>query len=545
MFNPRNFGVLAILLALAVILATACAPVPAAPPPAQAPAATAVQESPAAGATTASPTTASAGTPKRGGELTLAMHADFTKLDSSASGADSDHAMFFQIYENLIVVDSEMNLQPRLAKSWDVVDDKTVVFHLQEGVKFHDGTDFDAEAVKFNIERMKGEESLRKADIEPIESVEVIDKYTVQFNLSEPFSPLFALLVDNPGFMVSPAAVEKWGADYALHPTGTGPFKFVEYVRGDHLTLERNPDYWQMGADGQPLPYLDRIIAKPVTDSNVRAVQVRTGDVDMTYSLSPSDIQGLTSDPNVTVTQSPGLAAYVMLLNTDQELLSKPEVRQALSMAIDREALEQALSVGSGDIRYGPSARNTAYFDPEFAPHPYDPEKAKELLTRAGFPEGGTIDLMILPNTIYQQLAPAIQAYWEAIGVKTNIRIVEVAAFAEEAQKDTYNAMITSWGNRADPDGNFFRLYHSDGAANFRTRLNDPEMDRLLDATRATYDEQERIAAFQAAEKYIAEISPGIYLYAPANIWAYQNSVKDFAVYPDNYPRLAEVWLDE
>ncbi len=214
-----------------------------------------------------------------GGTLRAGLDADPPTLDPHRSGSAVDRQVFQNLFDKLVDMDDSLAIVPMLATSWAIsADGRTVTLRLRQGVTFHDGTPFNAEAVKANFDRMQDPHfpSARRSEIRPVENVVAADPSTVQLVLERPYSPLLYVLTDRAGMMVSPAAAQKAGLDFALHPVGTGPFAFAARVPQDHITLERNPQYWRKGE-----PLLDRIVYRPMTDDNARVANVKSGDVDI------------------------------------------------------------------------------------------------------------------------------------------------------------------------------------------------------------------------------------------------------------------------
>src|SRR3954469_6572071 len=222
---------------------------------------------PAAKPADAAKPAAAGGTPTKGGTLRIGLSSEAVTMDPHLSGSKIDRQIYHNIYEPLVMLDTKLQIQPSLAESWSYPDPKTLVFKLRQGVKFHDGTDFDADAVKFNVDRMQNPDtkSVRTGEIANIQNAEVVDPYTVKLNLKKPDSTLLATLTDRAGMIISPDAVKKFGADIQRNPVGTGPFQFVEWVKDDHLATKRFDAYW----DKNNGPYLDGLRYRPIPDDTV------------------------------------------------------------------------------------------------------------------------------------------------------------------------------------------------------------------------------------------------------------------------------------
>src|SRR5881392_1900155 len=227
----------------------------------------------------------SAAKPIYGGTVTFGLENDVSNLDPMLSGLFVDRNIMYAMYDSLVRVTPKGDIIPWLADKWETSSDgKTVTFTLRTDVKYHDGTAFDAESVKWNIERYKTTQgSLRTADLGSVDSVTVVDPKTVKFNLKSAFAPLLGALVDRAGMMVSKAVVTSAGADFTLKPfkAGTGPFILTEAVKNDHYTLEKNPNWWGKDANGNKLPYLDKLIVRPILDADVRLTNLRTGNAQL------------------------------------------------------------------------------------------------------------------------------------------------------------------------------------------------------------------------------------------------------------------------
>jgi peptide/nickel transport system substrate-binding protein len=329
---------------------------------------------------TAAPLLAGAAEPVRGGTLRVGWIPQTRTFDPQLSVQWPERFVLYAIFNTLVGVDSTFNIVPELARSWQFSPDgRKITFQLQRGVKFHDGTDFTAEAVKWNIERILDPKtkSPQRSQLEPtIERVGVIDPQTVVFELKRPFAPLLAALAERPGFIVSPAAVQKYGEDFGRNPVGTGPFRFVEWVTDSHLTLERFAGYWDPGK-----PYLDRIVYRVVPDPTVRITMVRTGEVDIATDVDAKDVPTLSRESAIKVSElKPPARWNALQWWVDKPPFNNKALRQAIALAIDRSELRDVFLLGFGEPARGPVVPGVWWFDPNFKGYGYDLEQAKRKL---------------------------------------------------------------------------------------------------------------------------------------------------------------------
>src|SRR2546425_4193740 len=329
---------LAILTTLALVLA-ACGSTPV--------------SSTTGGAASATP---GAAKPVYGGTVTFGLENDVSNLDPMLSGLFVDRNIHYAMYDSLVRVSPKGEILPWLAESWKYSDDaKSVTFTLRKGVKFHDGSVFDADAVKWNIDRyIQTKGSSRTADLGSVDSVTVVDASTVRFNLKAAFSPLLGALVDRAGMMVSRKVVDAMGADFTLKPfkAGTGPFILTEAVKNDHYTLEKNPDWWGKDAQGNKLPYLDKIIVKPILDGDVRLTNLRTGQAQVLNNVAGKDVPAVKADPTLTYIETGSFSWSSMIPNEAPGFIfNEKRYVKAVAMAIDRqEILDKGPAQGVGIV---------------------------------------------------------------------------------------------------------------------------------------------------------------------------------------------------
>jgi peptide/nickel transport system substrate-binding protein len=481
--------------------------------------------------------------PARGGTLRVALTADAHTLDPHKSTLAVERQVYQALFDTLLTFDEKMQIQPGLAESWQQPDPKTIVFKLRQGVKFHDGTDFDAEAVKWNIERMKDKNSgsARYSELSNVASVDVVDKSTVKFNLTAPFTPLLALLTDRAGMMVSPKAVKELGDDFARKPVGTGPFQLVEWVKDDHITVKRFEQYWD-----KDKVYLDKITFKPIIDESVRLTNLRTGNIDITNAIAPKDVAAVKGDANLVMMDGPSLGYDYIIINAAKPPFDKKEARQALAWAIDREGILKSIYFNIGKMAQGPISYALGWaYDPSFAPYGHDAAKAKELLAKAGMPNGFEFEMQCGNSTVTTQICQALSAGWAEIGVKANIKLLEPGTVVDNMTKGQHQMGVGSWSGRTDPDDDIYRFFHSKGAQNSRFQWSDPKVDADLDQARVASDPKERARLYQEAQQIIVEGASLLFFHFPAETAVRSKKVQGYQHLPDGMMRFKGVWLEQ
>lgn len=485
------------------------------------------------------PTGARAQGPVMGGTLRVGLDAGAKSFDPHFSLQWPERYVMYAVYNTLVGLDKDLNVIPELAKSWDISrDGRTITFHLQTGVKFHDGTDFDAEVVRWNIERIKDpkNKSPQRLVLDAIERVEVVDKATVRLHLREPFSPLLPSLAIYPGFIVSPAAVAKYGADFPRHPVGTGPFRFVEWVTDSRVVLERFGGYWAKGK-----PYLDRIEFRIVPDPTVRTVMLRSGELDLTDGIKARDIPTLEADPNVRLAKLDSLRFTGLQWRVDQPPFDNKALRQAIACAIDRKQIKEAIYSGTGRVATHPDGGGW-WYDLTIQGCDANPELAKKKLAEAGHPNGfrhrfsvsNTADEVLLTELIQQQLAKA--------GIQMDLELVNPAERYARVIEGKINWTHTFWSPRPDPHIRFYNLFHSKGFDN-TTKYSNPEVDKLLAEAAATYDVKARKALYNRLERIIVDDAPYVFLHWPQITAGMNRRVQNFVWIPDLILRVRELWL--
>lgn len=481
-------------------------------------------------------------TPVRGGTLNIGFPSDTKTLDPMFSVEFTERQVLYLIYNTLTKLGTDFSINPELATSWDIENDgKRIVFHLRKGVKFHDGTEFDAEAVKWNIEQRLDEKvgSRQRKQLAPvIDSVEVIDKYTVVFNLKKQFPALLGMLGQRAGFMVSPAAKKKWGKDLSSHPVGTGPFIFKEWVRGTHITVERNPNYWEEG-----LPYLDKIVFRDISGSVVGLQRLTIGELDYVGQLSPNSIRPIEDNEDLQLFPVTVGRWYSLQWHWDEPPFNNSDLRKAIAHGIDRKRIVDITMAGKANIANGPTPPGLWWFDPDIEGYAYDPEKAKALLKKAGYKPGTELVLETPEVSVYKQINQLVQEQLTDIGMKITLKPVSRKEWYSLVVKRVVNFTPTRWTQRPDPDGLLYILFHTKGYAN-TTGYNNPKVDALLDEARGSGDMQERKILYSQIQRILMDDLPNVPLFFAVEYGALRKNVHNFAWIPDQIPRFRELWKE-
>lgn len=472
--------------------------------------------------------------------LVIALEAEPPELDPAYSSAYVDRQVMASLYDKLVDIDENGKIVPMLARSWDVSDDgKTYTFKLRDGVKFHDGTEFNAGAVKANFERYMTKESTRSTEVRAIKSVEVMDPLTVRVNLSEPFSPFLSVLADRAGIMVSPKAVEEQGGRISQNPVGTGPFKFVERRRGQAITLKRNEDYWQEGK-----PEVQKIEYRGIADENVQYQNLRSGELDIIDSIPFVEFKNLRESGDYKVNIQQGLGYQGFFLNTRQPPFNNKKLRQAVYNLVDREAIVKAALRGvGGDPGNSPFSKASFAYSKES--DSYDApnvQEAKKLLREAGKPDGFSFTWKTGPSPMSQQIGRVIQNNMEAAGIKVKLEQIEFGTLLEQATNGDFQALQLGWSGRIDPDQNIYDFMVT-GGNNNDAGYSNPEVDRLLNEARRISDEAKRKELYTRAMEIIHEDVPYVYLYHNNSTtdFAFQKNVTGFTPYPDGILRTVKL----
>jgi len=476
---------------------------------------------------------------QQGSVLRMGMAEDTDLMDPTLSRTYVGRIMFAGLCDKLVDINQKLEVVPQLATGFEWPDSKTLVLHLRQGVKFHDGTTMDAAAVKYSLERhynMEG--STRRGELSSMDHIEVADPATVRIVLKSPSSPFLATLTDRSGMIVSPKAAEAEGKDFALHPVCAGPYSFVERVPQDHITLQRFPDYW----DADRIK-IDRVIYRPIPDNTVLTSNIKAGALDMTVENVPSDLNTLKSDPKLNVVVYDGLGYQSITNNTDNGPKSKNPygqnalVRKAFELSIDRAAL---IHVVYNDL-YTPTAQAVPPASPMYSkdvePPARDVAKAKELLKQAGVSLPVTLNLMVVNAPDQVQTGEVIQSMASEAGFDVKLLKTEFATSLSMSERGDYEAYLIGWSGRTDPDANLWSFVHTGGPLN-ASHYSNKDMDGWLDQARLTTDISQRRELYQKVSEQSEKDLPLTYLYTGKFIVAMAKGVSGFVPVPDGLVRL-------
>ena len=472
--------------------------------------------------------------------LRIGLAEDPDVLDPTLARTFVGRIVFAALCDKLFDIDEKLAIVPQLATAYEwSADSKVLTLKLRPGVTFHDGEKFDAAAVKFNLERHKTMAgSNRRGELAPVASVDVVDPMTVRLNLSAPFSPLLAQLAASAGIMVSPRAAQAAGDKFGASPVCAGPFRFVERVAQDRIVVERYANYWNKDEI-----HVDKIVYLPIVDATVRLANLKSGQLDFIERLAASDVPSLTTDPRFKMSKITEIGYQGITINVGKSDLARknplgrdPRVREAFELALDREAIVRVVMDGEAAVGNQWIPPDNGYYAKNMPVPKRDLTRAKALLTEAGVPSP-SFTLMTPTTTDAQKIAQVVQAMVKEAGFDVKIQSTEFAASLDLADKGQYDAYVLAWSGRADPDGNIFSF------AACMQPLNNagyckPEVDDVLNRSRATRDPAERRRLFEHLAAIVLKDRPMIYLYHRHWLWAYTSRLSGLRTIPDGIVRV-------
>jgi peptide/nickel transport system substrate-binding protein len=471
--------------------------------------------------------------------LRIGLAEDPDILDPTMARTYVGRIVFSAFCDKLFDIDEKLNIVPQLALSSETVDDgKGLVIKLRPGVKFHDGEPLDAEAAKFSLERhLTFPGSFRKPELASVDHIEVVDPLTVKLVLKSPFSPLLAQLTDRAGMMMSPKAAKEAGDKFGLRPVCAGPYKFVERVQQDRIVFEKFADYWN-----KDNVFIDKIVFQPIVDATVRLANLKSGGLDLIERVLATDLKDVRADSRLKVATAIELGYQGITLNIGKDKAKGPlsqsaKVRQALDLAIDREAINQV--VFNGEFKPGNQWVNPdhPYYQGAFPIRSRDVAKAKALLKEAGVTPPVSVDFLVPKGAETEAVAQVVQSMASEAGFDMKIRVTEFATSLKQAETGDYQAFMLAWSGRIDPDGNSYVFLHKDAPQNY-SAWNNPQADKALQDARLVTDPAKRKASYETLAKLVQEEEPLLYLYHRRIIIAHTTRLEGYKQMPDGLVRV-------
>jgi peptide/nickel transport system substrate-binding protein len=510
----RNVVVLTFILLL-VVMSVACAPA-AAPTTAPAVAPTTAAAPAPATAAPVAPTSAPQATKDT---LVIAQNIDATTLDPQRQGKIPDMNILINMFDTLVTRDDSGKLAPSLATDWKAISDNVWEFKLRKDVKFQDGETFNAAAAKFSLDRLANPAiNSPIAELRNVKSVSIVDDYTIDVTTDGPDPILPAKTVLFGGVMMPPKYVQEKGDDYvAKNPIGTGPFKFVSWAKDNQVVMEANADYWR-GA-----PKFKKLTFRIIPNVADMIAALKTGEIDIAAAgLTADNVKDLKNNKDLTVVSADGIRTFYINLDSTKPPFDKKEVRQAVNYAIDTKSIIDAVFGGYAKRVSTIIPRQNFGYDASIVPYEYNPDKAKQLLAQAGYPNGLTVqfDADQLDSVVVQSFA----AQLEKVGMKVSLNFTDNATLIANmtAKKVAPMYYLGNTGWTMDALSNFQSYIRSDRRY---ARINNPELDKLVDVEEKTIDPVKRQAAFTQAQQILKDEGYFIYLYQGDNILALRNNV--------------------
>jgi len=475
------------------------------------------------------------------GDIVFVEGTDVTAFDPQIISDTPTVSMAWLLYDSLVRYDVELNVEPQLAQSWEISDDQlTWTFKLQEGVTFWDGTPLTADDVVYTMDRLRDEATgaTYRTNYLIIEEVTAVDDLTVEFRTSAPFPDLLINLTGTGGAVLSRAYAEGSTPDeYGRDPLGSGPFMIEEWVPGEHCTLVVNPNYW-----GE-LPGAERIIYRPVPEAATRTAMMLAGEADIVVKLSPEDVPTLEGDSDIVVHDLDSMyqVSFEITVTHEDPPLNIKEVRQALNYAVDKQAIIDNILLGYGQPMVSPFGPGIQ-FRVELEPYEYDPDRAKQLLADAGYPDGFSI-MLWSPDGRYlkdRQVAEAVQGYLSEIGLDVELRFFEWAAYQAARAEDDSMQLAMVGRATAGADYTATRLFSRDAAAN-TTGFWLPEIEELLVEGRTTFDEEERQRIYARIQELWWENAVWLFLHNQRSLVATRSNIEGYELTPTEVSILRNV----
>lgn len=473
--------------------------------------------------------------------LIYAFADNFKTFDPAKVIYAQETPIIHQVLEPLVRWNNDLKLVPHLATSWETIDGcQTWIFHLRAGVKFHDGTPFDAYAVKTHFERIldPATAATRRNRIEEVLAIQAADPLTVVFRLKAPNCVFPETLTNTFTSIPSPTAIANKDGDFAHHPVGTGPFKFVEWKHDVRIVLERNPDYWNADAIK-----LQRVEFWPVRENTTRLILLEQGVVDMAdIAFAQVNVAKLQKDLNIQTT--PQLSIRYIGFNNQKPPFNDVRVRRAANYAVNKEEMIKYMLFGVGEPAVGPMPSVMEDFNPHLTHYDYNPEKAKELLKEAGYPNGIKVTMWTQESGIYRSASDAVVEYLRQVGIDVEMKILDSAVYWDKfdeylkpdgtsypTKEGVYDLYVGGWSGGEAAQDYLDALFRSRSYSN-SSFYSSPDIDRMLDEFKHMVKKEDRSEAFRQMQKILVDDAPWIFAFHGQSNVGMRKRVKGFRINP-------------
>lgn len=473
-------------------------------------------------------------------KLVIAQGADAKSLDPHATNDQPSSRVSAQIYDRLIEQDENMLPQPGLAEKWEQIDPRTMLFHLRKGVKFHNGEELKASDVKFTLDKMTKSPSVAHI-AGAIESVDVVDDYTVKVTTKTAFAPLLNHLAHTASSILNEKAVREGGSQYGQNPVGTGSYMIENWTAGDSITLKVNPEYYK------GVSPIETVVFRNIPEGTNRTIGLETKEVDIAYDIEPIDKNRVKEEKDLTLIEEPSLSTAYLGFNMNKKPFNDIRVRQAIAYAIDEQAIVDAVYQGAGTLANSPIGPLVFGYSKDSKAYNYNIEKAKELLKEAGYENGFSFKLWTNDNAIRRDIATIVQDQLKQVGINVTIETLEWGAYLDGTSRGDHDMFILGWVSvTGDADYGLYALFHSStkGGAGNRSFYDNPEVDKLLDTARASTSPEERVELYGKAQGIIQEELPILTLAYTTHNVGIQNNVKGFKLNPAGHHKIYGLSFD-
>jgi peptide/nickel transport system substrate-binding protein len=481
-------------------------------------------------------------TPRSGGTLNYATGTDALTLDPQFVTDVPTSRVVMQIHETLVKYDLDMNIVPCLAESWTTSADRlTWTFKLRKGIKFHDGTPFNAEAVKYNFDRIVDPAiaSPRKSTVVMVQNVKIVDEYTVSITTKQPFAPLLAQLTSYNISIMSPTAAKKWEKKYGQNASGTGPFKLESWTPGEKIVLARNENYWGSKT------YLDKVVIRVVPEDSTRVMLLLSGEADVISSVPPVLTEKLKQSKDVKILRKLGFRTIYIGLNNKMKPFTDVRVRKAVAHAINPEAIVDGILNGMATIGGSFESPVIPGAIQGLKPYPYDPARAKKLLAEAGYPNGLTTTFYT-PTGRYlmdRQVSEAVQAQLKEVGINAEIKAPDFGAFIALLDKGTEAPMFLL--GKGSPTGDLdltLNLTIKTGGLMNQFQYSNSKIDGMIVEQEGIIDVKKRYQVLYDIQKIVYDECPAVVLFYEDQIFGTRANVNGVGLYPHEFVEFTKAW---